>query len=262
MIIKREVWFHPSGKGRMLHIYLPEHYEESEERYPVMYFFDGHNLFYDSDATYGKCWGLREFMDRWDKPMIIVGIECGHEGNERLGEYCPYPVSRGFLRNVHGIGDDTVRWIIRELKPMIDREYRTFPFRECTAVAGSSMGGLMAVYAVICYNQWFSKAACLSSAVAPCMPYIYRDLKSHFINPDTRVYLSWGTKEARGVQDHNREDVTSYTSRRNRSIGKYLADRGAAVQIYCQVGGGHCEADWEKQIPGFMDFLWKAKALP
>lgn len=261
MVIKRDVWFHPAGKTRTLHIYLPEHYGESEERYPVMYFFDGHNLFYDGDATYGKCWGLKDFMDRWDKPMIIVGVECGHEGDERLGEYCPYSVNRGFLRKVKGIGADTVQWMIRELKPMIDREYRTYPFRECTGIAGSSMGGLMAVYAVICYNRWFSKAACLSSAVSPCMSYINRDLKSHFINPDTRVYLSWGTKEAWGVRDHNHEDVASYTSRCNHSIGKQLSDRGAAVQIYCQVGGAHCEADWEKQVPGFMDFLWKARNL-
>lgn len=168
-------------------------------------------------------------MDRWDKPMIIVGVECGHEGDERLGEYCPYSVNRGFLRKVKGIGADTVQWMIRELKPMIDREYRTYPFRECTGIAGSSMGGLMAVYAVICYNRWFSKAACLSSAVSPCMSYINRDLKSHFINPDTRVYLSWGTKEAWGVRDHNHEDVAATPP-----------DATVPLENNCQTEGQRC----------------------
>ena len=54
MIIKRQVWFSPANQERTLHLYLPDDYEFSAERYPVMYMFDGHNLFYDSDATYGK----------------------------------------------------------------------------------------------------------------------------------------------------------------------------------------------------------------
>ena len=153
---------------------------------------------------------------------------------------------------------NTVRWMVEELKEMIDREYRTYPFRECTAVAGSSMGGLMALFAVIRYNQWFSKAACLSSALGFCLPSIYHDVRSCPIDPDTRVYLSWGTREARGVTDHTREDKSSYMSRRNRSIANYLRARGATAQIFCQVGGQHCEADWGKQIQGFMKFLWQS----
>lgn len=258
MVIKRDIWFSPTQKTRGLHIYLPDSYDYTQERYPVMYFFDGHNLFYDGDATYGTCWGLKDFLDHWDKNMIIVGIECGHEGEERLNEYCPYSVNGGFLGHAKGVGNDTVRWMVEELKEMIDREYRTYPFRECTAVAGSSMGGLMALFAVIRYNQWFSKAACLSSALGFCLPSIYHDVRSCPIDPDTRVYLSWGTREARGVTDHTREDKSSYMSRRNRSITNYLRARGATAQIFCQVGGQHCEADWGKQIQGFMKFLWQS----
>ena len=162
MVIKRDIWYTPTQKMRRLHIYLPDSYDYTQERYPVMYFFDGHNLFYDEDATYGTSWGLKGFLDHWNKPMIVVGIECGHEGEERLNEYCPYHVGKGFLSRVQGIGDDTIRWMIDDLKTMIDRDYRTCPFRECTGIAGSSMGGLMALFASIRYNQWFSKAACLS----------------------------------------------------------------------------------------------------
>ena len=74
MVIKESVWYAPAAEPRTLHIYLPDSYDASDERYPVMYFWDGHNLFYDSDATYGKSWGLREFLDSWAKDMIIVGI--------------------------------------------------------------------------------------------------------------------------------------------------------------------------------------------
>lgn len=64
MIEKRDFIYTPNGKNRPLHIYLPDNYEETEEQYPVMYFFDGHNLFNDKDATYGKSWGLKEFLEK------------------------------------------------------------------------------------------------------------------------------------------------------------------------------------------------------
>ena len=257
MIVKRDVLFTPAMKNRRLHIYLPDNYDETEERFPVMYFFDGHNLFFDEDATFGTSWGLKEFLDGWDKPMIVVGVECGHENDERLYEYCPYQVAWGFLRNVRASGDDTMRWLVNELKPMIDREYRTYVFREATGIGGSSMGGLMALYAVLRYNRWFSKAACISSAIYPCMPQLYEEIRCSSLSPDTRVYLSWGTREARGIADHAKEDTTSSAAMRNRAVGNYLRYRGAVTEIHCQVGGAHCEADWAKQVPGFMEFLWK-----
>ena len=73
MIIKRDIYYPPAGSSRRLHIYLPDDYHKSEERYPVMYFFDGHNLFFNEDATYGKSWGLKEFLDGWNRKMIVVG---------------------------------------------------------------------------------------------------------------------------------------------------------------------------------------------
>ncbi len=258
MVIKRDIWYTPTQKMRRLHIYLPDSYDYTQERYPVMYFFDGHNLFYDEDATYGTCWGLKGFLDHWHKPMIVVGIECGHEGEERLNEYCPYHVGKGFLSRVQGIGDDTIRWMIDELKTMIDQDYRTYPFRECTGIAGSSMGGLMALFATIRYNSWFSKAACLSSAISPCMAQLDNEFKCCSISPDTRIYLSWGTREAYGVTDHTHEDRYSNVCKRNRLIAKRFTARGAAAEVYCQIGGQHCEADWAKQVQGFMRFLWES----
>ena len=90
MVIKQPFYYPPGKSDRTLHIYLPE---GRGGRFPVMYFFDGHNLFFDSDATYGKSWGLKEFLDGWSKSMIVVGMECSHRGNERLEEYLPYPAA-------------------------------------------------------------------------------------------------------------------------------------------------------------------------
>ena len=254
MVIKRDFTYSPKGKNRPLHIWLPEDYGLTDRSYPTMYFFDGHNLFSDGDATYGKSWGLQAFLERWPKDMIIVGMECGHEGSERLSEYLPYPAV-GYFGQFEPWGEQTMEWIVREVKPMIDREYRTIPFRECTAIGGSSMGGIMSLYGVVHYNRWFSKAACVSTAMGFCMEPLFADLRESPISPDTRVYLSWGTREA-GRGNASRADRSSPTYHNNKAVADYLKSLKAAVKLDCQVDGGHCEADWEKLVPTFMNFLW------
>ena len=258
MIVKRDCIYTPKGKNRPLHIYLPDDYLNGMDRYPVLYFFDGHNLFSDNDATYGKCWGLKEFLDGWDQKLILVGIECGHEGDERLSEYLPYPAFPParfamFLPRGHA----TMEWIVNEVKPMIDQNYRTLPDREFTGIGGSSMGGLMAIYAGAHYNHVFSKAACLSSAIGFCVRPLMKDLRNFTIRPDSRFYLSWGTNEAHGIKDPTQDDRSSRTYKWNRQAADILKTKGADVKLYCQVGGHHCEADWEKQNPIYMDYLWK-----
>ena len=257
MIVKRDFTYTPKGANRPLHIYLPDDYDATEERYPVMYFFDGHNLFTDADATYGKSWGMKEFLEGWGKKMIVVGIECGHDGQERLSEYLPYPADAGSRFDIfEPTGKATMDWIVDEIKPVIDRDYRTIPFRECTAIAGSSMGGLMSLYAAVHYNRWFSKAGCVSTAMGFCMGPVMADLEQSVVSPDTRIYLSWGTYEAFGLEDRDHEDTTSSTYRWNKRVADYAASLGCAVKLECQVGGHHCEADWEKLVPSFMNFLW------
>ncbi len=256
-VIKTDMNYPLKNANRRLHILLPDDYDSSDERYPVMYFFDGHNLFYDEDATYGKSWGIKTFMDQWDKKIIIVGIECGHEGQERLSEYLPYRAFRGWFAGYEPLGDATMQWIVNEVKPRIDAEYRTIPFRECTGIGGSSMGGLMALYALIRYNRWFSKGACVSSAIGFCTPAVLHDVEAQEISPDTRAFLSWGTLEARGVKDVNAEDRFSWTYRHNKAVSNKFAKKNASSYLFCQVGGGHNEASWEHQVPVFMNYLWK-----
>ena len=257
MILKRDFLYTPKGKNRTLHIHLPDDYHLTEERYPVMYFFDGHNLFFDTDATYGKSWGMSDFLARWEKNMIIVGIECGHEGYERLSEYLPYKAAKGtsFEKTVP-MGKATMEWIVNEIKPMIDETFRTIPVRECTAIGGSSMGGIMALYAGVHYNRWFSKAACISTAMGFCMRPVMADIKESTISPDTRFFLSWGTHEAYGLENPYQEDTTSKTYGWNTRVRDALLKKGADAVTFCQVEGYHCEASWEQQVPLFMDYLW------
>lgn len=256
MIEKMDFPYSPKGKNRTLHIYLPEGYASSEERYPVMYFFDGQNLFHDWEATYGTSWGLKDFLDGWAKKIILVGMECSHEGNERLDEYSPYSFSMGHWGYVRGMGARTMDWIVQEIKPMIDGCYRTYPFREATGIGGSSMGGLMSLYAAAAYNNTFSKAACLSSTISPCFAALAREILRHRLDADTRMYLSWGTEEAGRAQVDESMDWLTQTARNNLAVEALLRQQNVDTFLYCQRFGGHCEADWQKQVPQFMNYLW------
>lgn len=257
MLIKQDFICTPVDKNRPLHIYLPDNYYESDEQYPVMYFFDGHNLFRDEDASFGTCWNLGGFLRNWDKPMIIVGIECGHEGRERLDEYSPYSFGGDYAGEVNGIGDDIFRWLTGELKPYIDGHLRTYYFREATGIGGSSMGGLMSLYGVSAYNRYFSKAACLSPTVIPCIDELCRDISGSGLDPDTRIWMSYGEAEARYKNKDAANVSETRTAVYNRRILELLDGKGVITRQYIQPHGRHCEADWAKQVDMFMDFLWK-----
>lgn len=240
----------PLGKDRLVRLWLPDDMDRSGRTYPVVYMFDGHNLFRDEWATYGTCWGLADFLRRWEKQVIVVAPECDRQGNGRLREYAPYDMEIppfGFFR---GQGRRVMEWMLGELKPHIDRTYPTMPFRETTAIAGSSMGGLMSMFAVLRYNTWISKAACLSSSFRFCPDEIRAEAEGAQIDPDTRVYLSWGSREYPSA-----EELAAATAC-NLHLSHILTEQGARTYPYLHVGGRHCEADWAEEVPRFMHYLW------
>ena len=236
----------PTKKARRLYIYLPRGYDRSEQRYPVLYMFDGHNVFYDSHATYGKSWGMKEFLDHSGLPLILAAVECNHEGYRRLNEYTPWSFSMRPTGTVEARGRETMEWITGTLKPEIDREFRTLPDRKNTLIAGSSMGGLMAVYAAVEYNAVFSRAAALSPSLEISPRELRELIRSHPLHPSTRIYMDMGGAEAEG---HARVLTGLFDA------AKRLTASGADVAARVVPGGRHCEADWEKRIPVFLDYL-------
>ena len=148
MIIVEEITIDILTKStpRNLYISVPDEIKEHPERtYPVVYMFDGHNLFFDEHATYGKSWGLKEYLEDHQVPVIVVGVECNHQGTGRLDEYSPYR-ARSEFGELKGNGGIYMDWLVTELKPYIDSHYPTKPDRFHTFIAGSSMGGLMSLF--------------------------------------------------------------------------------------------------------------------
>ena len=237
----------PTAQPRRLYVYLPRDYKRSERRYPVLYMFDGHNVFYDSHATYGKSWGMKEYLEKTKLPLILVAVECNLEGNRRLFEYAPWDFSARGLGKVQGLGKVTMDWFTQVLKSEIDRTYRTLPDREHTLIAGSSMGGIMALYAGVAYRDVFSRAACVS----PCLWVDRRALFKLIRETDltgSRLYLDFGSEEEERDLCIKMEELMFTTARE-------LTAAGADVTALVAPGARHSEAYWEKRIPVFMDYL-------
>ena len=238
----------PTEKPRRLYVYLPKNYGRTDTRYPVLYMFDGHNVFYDSHATYGKSWGMKEYLDRAKLPLILVAVECNPEGFRRLFEYSPWDFCAPKpIGAVEGLGKVTMDWFATVLKPEIDRTYRTLPDREHTMIAGSSMGGLMSIYAVTAYNAVFSRAAALSPSLWVSPSKLKALIRTAPIAPGTRIYLDMGTEEI----DKKRLALSGMFE-----TAKELSKAGADVAADVIPGAKHCEADWEKRIPVFMRYLF------
>ena len=234
-------------KERCAYIYLPEFYDIDEtRRYPVMYMFDGHNVFVDEDATYGKSWGMKNYMDWTRKPLIIVAVECNHEGNNRLKEYAPFDYENPEHGPIEGQGPRYMEWLVNTLKPYVDANYRTMPDRNNTIIAGSSMGGLMAMYGVTAYNHVFQRAACLSPSLWTNPEKILGIVESADIKNDTTIYMDYGSEE----MFNHPGNVAALMD-----MDRLLVTKRVNLAFRIVPGGTHSEGSWEKQIPIFMDCL-------
>ncbi len=252
MIIDFEMNMPQFQKKRRIHMYLPDDYKTSGKKYPVLYMFDGHNLFKDEYATYGRSWNLATEVELSQKEMIIVGQECSHEGYSRLDEYGPYPFKDTQLVDIQfeGHGAQTMNFFVNTLKPYIDQNYPTLRSRKYTWIGGSSCGGLMAYFAGIQYSQTFSKALCISPYFSATYDRLYYDTQHLKIEKNTSFYISWGSKES-GEHAFVRE------TKMCTELGNVLMKRGHHVEYNVIEGGRHCEEDWEKEAPRFLSFLFE-----
>ncbi len=233
---------------RRAYVYLPTMYKsQPRRRFPVLYMFDGHNVFFDAHATHGKSWGLSEYLDFFDVPLIVAAVECNHHpDNGRLCEYSPYDFSDDECGNVQGKGDVTMNWLVETFKANIDKRYRTIPWREHTFIAGSSMGGLMSLYAVMKYNEIFSRAAALSPHIWAGKKKLLRLIEKSDLADDTIVYMDWGSEEFQGNTAMERD---------LRRVADALLKRRVRLTSRVVPGGDHSEASWEKQAPFFINTL-------
>ena len=234
-------------------VYLPPSYEiEPSRHYPVLYMHDGQNLF-DEHMSFSGEWCVDETMEQLAKEgleAIVVGIP--NMGLRRLAEYSPF---RDAMLG-GGQGDLYLSFIIDTLKPMIDDEGRTLKDPPHTGILGSSMGGLISLYAFFHRPDVFG----FSGAMSPSIWYARGAILKHIpqLNGSNggRIYLDVGTKE---FSDYEDSDARSeHYADRIRNLRTLLVEcgypEGDRLKYVEEKGARHREAAWRRRLAGAIRF--------
>jgi predicted alpha/beta superfamily hydrolase len=262
-------WVEP----RNIEVWLPDGYD-AHEKYSVVYMHDGQMLF-DSTITWNKKeWKTEEVVASLIATnkigtCIIVGI--WNKGSDRIREYFPDKIfnqlDTAFQRKITSkycngkpvIGDSYLKFLTSELKPYVDQHYATYPDREHTYVVGSSMGGLISIYAISEYPGIFGGAACLSTAwlssIEPNygMPLaVFSYLKENFPSPKGhKIYMDYGT----GESDKNYELTQSFVDLIAK--GKGFTDSNYLSKVYDKAV--HDEIAWSRRLHVPFEYLMKPR---
>ncbi|MGF7060109.1 alpha/beta hydrolase [Brassicibacter mesophilus] len=225
--------------GRKILIYLPPSYNTSNKRYPVVYMHDGQELFEKSIASYRE-WKVDETLDeliRAEKveEMIVVGI---YNSSNRTEEYVPY-IDPWIITelNVDSSGaKEFSGFVVDNIIPFIDTNYRTIPNRENRAVMGSSFGGLLSLWMGYNYSDTFSMIGAISPSLWVADRQIIKELSTE-AKKDLKIWIDLGTTE---WENHCREAVD------------VLIDKGYIYGkdlVYYEVNGGrHNGLSWSERI--------------
>lgn len=229
------------GRERRVWIYLPADYQSSKKKFPVIYMHDGQNLFDAYTSGYGE-WGIDEILDKLagQKECIVVGID--HGGDYRITEYDPYDSKYG-----KGRGEDYVEFMVKNLKPYIDSHYRTKTDAANTAIAGSSMGGLISMYAALKYPDVFGNAGIFSPAFW-IAPDIYKYAEMQKLPSKSRFYFVCGDAESESM-------VADMKKMANIIHTKIPGENNSPVVII--KGASHNEKQWNGDFPDFYQWLTK-----
>ena len=227
------------NRNRRVWIYLPYSYSTTRKKYPVLYMHDGQNLFDNSTASFGE-WGIDEALDTMSHlfgEMIVVAVD--HGGEKRINEYAPFDMDQ----YGKGEGDCYVDFLVQTLMPYINNHYRTKKSARYTAIAGSSMGGLISFYAALKYPDKFGASGIFSPAF-----WITPQLKEYAAKRASkakgRMYFYAGQQEGEKMVP----DVLSYLQ---------LLSKQSKLKLksHIRAEGKHSEETWREEFPGFYAWL-------
>jgi glycosidase/predicted alpha/beta superfamily hydrolase len=249
--------------ARRVDVWLPPGYEANPgRRYPVVYFQDGQNLFDPALSYIGVDWGVDETMtrligERAVRKAIVVAI---WNTPKRTAEYVPAkPVAESkaaddwldlaWLRREPRLSDSYLRFLVEELKPIIDTTYRTLPGRDDTFVMGSSAGALISLYAWLEYPGVFGGAGCVSTHWPAGDGVMIDHLERHLREPDgRRLYFDFGTATLDAAYEPYQRRVDTLLRARG-----YREGRDFMTRKY--PGAEHSERAWRARVEVPLTFL-------
>lgn len=260
-------------EARNISIWVPDDYDRTNDRLPVIYMHDGQNIFEPGRAYGGQEWGVDEAMTAMQARAIVVGV---WNTRFRGREYLPTKVvrrldtvTRNRVEAVHGgasMADAYLKFLVRELKPYVDGNYRTRTDAQSTAIMGSSMGGLISIYALGEYPHVFGSAAALSVHWPLADP-----TKASADEPKKVVeaFNHWlkGTKlkpaRNRLYMDHGTLNLDSFYRPYSERMETVFRSRGWNSDSYWQSrvfeGTDHNEAAWRARVEIPLKFLLSGK---
>lgn len=240
---------------RDLLVYLPPDYESGERRYPVIYMHDGQNLF-DAETSYGGEWQVDETMATLSAEglaAIVVGIP--NMGEQRIAEYSPFVDAQ----HGGGRGENYVRFLVETVKPRIDSDFRTLPGRAHSGVMGSSMGGLISLYAFLRFPEVFGFVGAMSPSIwyanGAIVSFVRR---TKFVGG--RIYLDTGTAEGRfGPPRYVPRLLSRHIGASVEHVYGILLQHGYRaerdIRYIEEEGAPHSEAAWAHRLPAALRFL-------
>jgi predicted alpha/beta superfamily hydrolase len=240
-----ELWSPQLRNHRAVDVYLPDSYGDGRRRYPTVYMQDGQNLSDPSIAFAGNTWSLDDglaWLAERDIEPIVVGV---HNTPGRLAEYSPFPDAK----HGGGDGDRYARFLIDTVKARIDSAFRTRKDRDSTVVGGSSMGGLISLYAYFRRPSPFGRAVVMS----PSIWFGGREILRFVEKARTtrgRLYVDVGTAEGTGTLNNTR------------ALNRLLRRRGYRKDTLAYLeaeGGKHQESDWAWRLPQALEFLLRER---
>ncbi|NWF90715.1 MAG: histidine kinase [Ignavibacteriaceae bacterium] len=221
-------------KPRDIIVWLPPSYDSCiDKRYPVLYMHDGQNIIDPATSSYGYDWKVDEVADSLIKEntineLIIVGI---YNTTHRTKEY-----------SHSSLGYSYMNFIVTKLKPFIDNQYRTLPERKYTAVAGSSMGGLISFMLAWCYPEVFSMAACFSPAFK-VYEYNYVDTVHNYLGnkKNIKLYIDNG---GIGIETELQPGIDEMIA----ALQNKGYEKGKDLIWYFDKDAAHTESAWAKRF--------------
>jgi len=240
--------------GRPVRVYLPRGYEENpDKRYPVVYFHDGQNVFFPGGASgtwdAGRIADYEIAMGRMCEAILVAVDNADDHGSSRTVEYIP---SQDVLTG-DGRADDYLQFLLDNVMPAIDHDFRTQTGPEETVVAGSSLGGLVTAYMGVAQPERFGNLGIFSPAFWAGDEFVSGALAAAGKLP-LRIYLDIGTRES----SSGLADSDAYWQDAVGVYNQWLSD-GYVVNdellFFSECGAVHNEAAWSRRLPAFFQFI-------
>ncbi|MEY1638013.1 alpha/beta hydrolase [Tenuifilum osseticum] len=235
------------NRRRAVRLYLPPNYSKRQQ-FPVIYMHDGQNVFDESTSFAGE-WRVDEIMDSlyYNCGFAAIVVAIYNDSKERINEYSPW---RNDSLGMGGDGDKYAYFVAKELKPFIDKNYRTNPEPKFNAIFGSSMGGLISLYIGLKYPDAFGRVGVFSPSLW-FSPKVFEYVSKYKRRADQKIYLLAGEKESETLV----EDM--------KMLEHHLYKAGYKDEDYVKMkiapDGRHSEWFWSREFTEALEYLFEIR---